>query len=174
MDSKKSELRKRLKQRRLELTNAEHTLMSRAICEGLTEVTDWSKVKAVHFFEPIRELLEVDLNNFISDLQDTYADMSFFTTKEIEGQWETVALQPGEVPDSFDGFDVIIVPMLGFDQSLNRIGYGGGFYDKFLAEQPDALKVGVCFDEGIIDQLPAEPPDIPMDLIVTEDRIYKR
>jgi len=62
--------------------------------------------------------------------------------------------------------------MLGFDKTLNRIGYGGGYYDKFLANQPDAQKIGVCFEQGKVEHIPAEPHDIPLDIIITEEKVY--
>ncbi len=72
----------------------------------------------------------------------------------------------GELPEQFD---VIIVPMLGFDpKTMHRIGYGGGFYDKFLATQPHAKKIGVCFDLGKVDHIETEAHDVPLDLIITE------
>jgi 5-formyltetrahydrofolate cyclo-ligase len=71
-------------------------------------------------------------------------------------------------------FDVIIVPMLGFDTSLQRIGWGGGYYDKFLATQPKAKKIGVCYSIGEVERIPAEPHDIPLDMIMTERHTYKK
>jgi 5-formyltetrahydrofolate cyclo-ligase len=62
--------------------------------------------------------------------------------------------------------------MLAFDTSLQRIGYGGGYYDRFLATQPQARKVGVCFELGKVQYVRSEPHDIPLDSIVTERRVY--
>lgn len=172
MEIEKTAVRQALKWKRMELTTAEHTLKNRAIAKNLEAAVDWSKVKSVHFFEPIAQLMEVDLNDFISSLQDRYPGMSFYTPKQIEGVWENVGLQAGKVPDHFD---VIIVPMLGFDPATrHRIGYGGGFYDKFLANQPTVRKIGVCFEEGRVDKLPVEAHDIALDLIVTEENLYQR
>ena len=64
--------------------------------------------------------------------------------------------------------------MLGFNsKALHRIGYGGGYYDKFLATQPQAQKIGVCFEQGKLAQIPAELHDIPLDVIITENHIYR-
>lgn len=77
-----------------------------------------------------------------------------------------VSVKEGPPPAEFD---LILVPMLGFDDQLQRIGYGGGYYDKFLATQPHASKIGVCFELGRLDQpIPAEPHDIPLERVVTE------
>jgi 5-formyltetrahydrofolate cyclo-ligase len=82
-------------------------------------------------------------------------------------------LKNGKLVNSKLKFDIIIVPMLGFDEQLNRLGYGGGFYDRFLANQLQARKIGVCFDACLVNKVPFEPHDITMDLIVTETKTYK-
>jgi 5-formyltetrahydrofolate cyclo-ligase len=165
MSETKSEMRARLKRARLELTDAEWTINSRAIVENLKQAADWSQVKTLHYFEPLRQPMEPDINEFITYLEDNYPGLKLFTPRLIDKKWQLVAAKGGQEPAEFDA---VIVPMLGFDGQLNRIGYGGGYYDKFLATQARAKKIGVCFELGRVDQLPTEPHDIPLDLIVTE------
>lgn len=62
----------------------------------------------------------------------------------------------------------IVVPMVGYDLHLNRLGYGGGFYDRFLPRAPQALRIGIAFSEQEVDSLLAEDTDIPMDFIATD------
>ena len=65
--------------------------------------------------------------------------------------------------------EVVIVPGAVFDRRGYRLGYGGGYYDRFLAlEAPQALRIGLCFDLQLVDQLPEEAHDVPMDWLVTE------
>ncbi|HEX9375353.1 MAG TPA: 5-formyltetrahydrofolate cyclo-ligase [Actinomycetota bacterium] len=65
--------------------------------------------------------------------------------------------------------DVVIVPGLAFDRSGHRVGYGRGFYDRFLgALRPDALTVGICFSLQLVDEVPHGRGDRPVDLVVTE------
>jgi 5-formyltetrahydrofolate cyclo-ligase len=66
--------------------------------------------------------------------------------------------------------DVIIVPGIAFDLKLNRIGFGGGFYDRFL-KKSNAVKIGVCYDFQVTDSIETEEHDIKMDLVVTEKRM---
>jgi 5-formyltetrahydrofolate cyclo-ligase len=166
----KSELRRQLRQTRLSMSDGERVLKSREIVKKLADVTDWSAVKALNYFEPIHGLLEVDIRDFITGLEDKYLDLKMSTPRLIGGTWELVTVRGNPAPDSFD---IIIVPMLGFDpESLHRIGYGGGYYDKFLATQTQTQKIGVCFESGNVDQIPAEAYDIQMDRIVTESTIY--
>jgi len=61
---------------------------------------------------------------------------------------------------------------LAFDHNLNRLGYGGGFYDRFLANTT-ALKIAIAYDFQVKESIPSEAHDIKMDFIVTEQRIYE-
>jgi 5-formyltetrahydrofolate cyclo-ligase len=68
--------------------------------------------------------------------------------------------------------DVVLVPGVAFDEALNRIGYGVGYFDRFLKET-DALKVGICFDMQIVPCITTQPHDVRMDMVVTEKRVIK-
>lgn len=65
--------------------------------------------------------------------------------------------------------DVVIVPAVAFDEKLFRLGYGGGYYDRFL-EGTDVTKIGVCFDFQITDELPSEKHDKRIDMVISEKR----
>ncbi len=67
---------------------------------------------------------------------------------------------------------VVFVPGLAFDASLQRIGYGGGYYDRFLGAFQKRMAVGLSFKEQIIDSVPCAGYDEPLDLIVTPERAY--
>lgn len=59
--------------------------------------------------------------------------------------------------------DAVLVPLVAFDDGLNRLGYGGGNYDRFLGElRGDALVVGIAFKEQRVDAVPLEPHDLPL------------
>jgi 5-formyltetrahydrofolate cyclo-ligase len=67
--------------------------------------------------------------------------------------------------------ETIILPMLGFDRTGGRIGYGAGYYDRFLAKNRNVRKIGIAFACQEYDNLPADENDIPMDYIITEEGI---
>lgn len=68
--------------------------------------------------------------------------------------------------------DLVILPGAAFDREGQRLGYGGGFYDRFLArEAPRALRVGLGFAVQVVERLPVLPHDMPMDLLFTEDEV---
>lgn len=65
---------------------------------------------------------------------------------------------------------VCILPALGYDQSFFRLGYGGGYYDRFLQSFP-GIAVGVCLEDFLCETVFSEPHDVAADLLVTESRI---
>jgi len=67
---------------------------------------------------------------------------------------------------------LFLVPGLAFDPAGRRLGYGLGFYDRAFADAaPGALKVGLAFELQILESVPADPHDVPLDFVVTEDRV---
>jgi 5-formyltetrahydrofolate cyclo-ligase len=65
--------------------------------------------------------------------------------------------------------DLVVVPGLAFDRAGNRLGHGGGHYDRFLTRlRPDAVAVGVCFACQLVDSVPSATGDVPVDAVVTE------
>ena len=86
---------------------------------------------------------------------------------------EPAAAAPGR-QRSVDDADVVIVPGAGFDLSGNRIGYGGGYYDRLLSGLRKAVPVvAPAYEEQVVDALPAEPHDRKVDVIVTDRRVIR-
>lgn len=174
MDMTKAELRHQLRQARLSMSGEERQAKSQLINEKLLGLIDWSPIRFLHYYEPLMELGEVDITGFINTLGKVHPQIDLFTARKFDGSWRVVPID-SEQSSATPSFDVIIVPMLGFDPtSLHRLGYGGGFYDKFLSTQERANKIGVCFEQGRAENLPTDPHDIALDQIVTETNLYKR
>lgn len=72
-----------------------------------------------------------------------------------------------------DNPEVTLVPMLAFDSGLYRLGYGGGYYDRFLTGS-STLKIGLAFDEQETDEIKIDKYDVPLDIIVTPTRVIRR
>lgn len=73
-------------------------------------------------------------------------------------------IDDGPVAD--DPTALVLMPGLAFDPQGHRMGYGGGFYDKFLAAQPGHPTVALCYEFQMLPQLPCESHDIPVDLVL--------
>lgn len=71
-----------------------------------------------------------------------------------------------------DQIDVMIIPMVVFDEQKNRMGHGQGFYDRYLKNYR-GLKIGIAFECQKAEMLVTQPHDVPMDLIITEDAVYQ-
>ncbi|TET52762.1 MAG: 5-formyltetrahydrofolate cyclo-ligase, partial [Actinobacteria bacterium] len=72
--------------------------------------------------------------------------------------------------------NVIIVPGVAFDKEHHRLGYGGGYYDRLIAETRDPIPetpifIGLAFEEQIVDKLPHNKHDQKVDFIITEKRV---
>jgi 5-formyltetrahydrofolate cyclo-ligase len=68
--------------------------------------------------------------------------------------------------------DVLFVPLVGFTPALERLGQGGGHYDRWLAEHPPRLTIGLAWDVQACDTLPTEHHDQRLDAVITPTRIY--
>lgn len=68
---------------------------------------------------------------------------------------------------------VILVPALAIDTEGFRLGYGAGYYDRYLAANPDVVTVGVVFAEFIVEGLPREAHDRPVDWVLCEDKVFE-
>jgi 5-formyltetrahydrofolate cyclo-ligase len=86
-------------------------------------------------------------------------------------QWG-VAEPIGRQPVAIEDVQVVIVPALGADRRGHRIGYGYGYYDEFLAGTP-AMKIAPVYAACLVDAVPSETYDVPMDVLVTENDITK-
>lgn len=155
----KKQLRAKLLEVRKKLKTDELKRLTELVRQNLLSYLTDKDYETVHCFEPIQSLWELDVIGL-------FDNKKLFTSRKLDNEWQDVSVNGiDEVPKTYD---LIIVPMLGFDASLNRIGYGSGYYDKFLATQPDALKVGVCLEQGRVEKLPVEAHDIPLDVVITE------
>ncbi|MCX7658787.1 MAG: 5-formyltetrahydrofolate cyclo-ligase, partial [Oscillospiraceae bacterium] len=102
------------------------------------------------------------------EIKDVEAELA----KGCYGILEPVKELARRVPP--ENLDMVIVPGVAFDLKKNRIGYGGGYYDRFLKKMRfNCLKVGIAFEFQIVPEIPASENDVPVDIIVTEKRIIK-
>jgi 5-formyltetrahydrofolate cyclo-ligase len=75
-------------------------------------------------------------------------------------------VKDGPVAD--DQSALIIMPGLAFDLAGHRVGYGGGFYDRFLEREPNHPRIALCFDFQLVDQIEAEAHDVLVDQVITD------
>jgi len=106
-----------------------------------------------------RKLLVSELKDFEKELEIGY--YGILTPKK---EYQRI-LSPNIV-------DLVLVPGVAFDVEGYRVGYGGGYYDRFFSSlKKDVIKIGLCYDLQILSQVPRDPYDIPVDLIISENRL---
>jgi len=72
--------------------------------------------------------------------------------------------------------DILMIPLVAFDVNLNRLGYGGGYYDRYLSKiskKKKIIKIGIAYSFQKIKKIPISNYDIKLDYIITEKKIYK-
>lgn len=105
-----------------------------------------------------RELLPYEIKDLNSNIK-----ISDYGIREPDPQTSQY-IDPKEI-------DVVIVPAIAFDKNGFRLGYGAGFYDRFLITlRDDAITVGVAFELQVFDEIPIEDHDVKLDYIITENR----
>ncbi|MDD1655298.1 MAG: 5-formyltetrahydrofolate cyclo-ligase [Methanomicrobiales archaeon] len=108
-------------------------------------------------------IVKADVSLRLSYLEDPAVLVpSTFNVPEPIGN--EIPARPGDV-------DTIILPMLGFDRNGGRLGYGAGYYDRFLAQNPRIRKIGIAYACQEADRIPVDGNDIHMNCIITEDGI---
>jgi len=116
---------------------------------------------------PIVNDLNLDLSHSILDTSTVFVQGKYNIPIPKEPQFFSIS-QLNQLST------IVIVPLVGFDACCNRIGYGKGFYDRFLQKIPNAKKIGIAFAMQEVQTIPIENTDIPLDIIITEETIFYR
>jgi len=107
-----------------------------------------------------------------SDMRPILLDTLSASALDVDRFGIRVPLKRHEV--ELQALDVVIVPGVAFDRSGARLGRGGGFYDRFLKSLLDGtMRVGACFSAQLLEEIPTDPHDLAVDLIVTESGIHQ-
>jgi 5-formyltetrahydrofolate cyclo-ligase len=184
----KKELRTKYKALRSQLSDNDLEEMSLAIANKVLALPVWEK-NYFHIFLPITEHKEVN-TEFILHLlsgkdKEIIISKSDFVTREMTHFLLTdntkIKKNQYNIPEPVDGIevpskkiDVVFVPLLAFDKTGHRAGYGKGFYDKFLKEcKPETIKIGLSFFEAEEQIKDVFENDVKLDYCVTPDRVYE-
>lgn len=105
-------------------------------------------------------------------------DIIFYETEYLEDLKPGAfgILEPSDmVPKFVDNKGICFVPGIAFDKKGNRLGFGKGYYDRFLRDKSHITKIGICYDFQLLKhiEIPAEDFDIKMDMIITEKEIIR-
>lgn len=183
----KNELRQKYKALRNALKADEIADKSVAIANNLLQLKVWDKTY-FHLFLTMENQKEVHTDLIQHVLwgrdKEIIVSKSDFESCSLQHYLLTestrLALNPYGIPEPIDGIevpatklDVVFVPLLAFDEKGHRVGYGKGFYDRFLSEcNPDVIKIGLSFFAAEETAIPYNDTDIPLDYCITPEKIF--
>lgn len=185
----KVQLRKRMKAVRNALSETERNLYSMQISDRLCKQSWYAKADTILVYSAIQSEADLDLfcKKAWADEKKLYfpkvfgekmdffcvSDASQLTSGAFHVMEPDVDTYPLEIFSSAQSQVPILVPGVAFSKRGERIGYGKGYYDRYIGAHPGLLPIGICFECQLLDELPAEPQDIAMCQIVTELDEYK-
>ncbi|HZW63336.1 MAG TPA: 5-formyltetrahydrofolate cyclo-ligase [Flavobacteriaceae bacterium] len=184
----KAQLRKHYKTLRKQLNPETVEKYSLDIANSLLKLNIWNR-SYYHIFLPIKEQREVNTEYILHILQGKdkhiVVSKSNFNTSTLSHflLTDTTVLKKNayHIPEPVDGIEiptdkleVVFVPLLAFDKHGNRVGYGKGFYDRFLNNcNPGTLKIGLSFFEAENSIEDLQPADERLDYCVTPKKVYR-
>ena len=178
----KQALRQEMREKRKALSPASYAKKCTEIQKQLEFLPQWQKARTLLLYVSTDE--EVDTRRLIHDALEK--NRHVFVPK-MNGDtlvicplrdWEDLKpggfgiMEPCEIVEEAhpESMDLILVPGLAFDRRGHRLGYGKGFYDKLL-KNTRGFKVGLAFSEQVVEELPTEAHDVPLDLIITDSAL---
>lgn len=182
----KNLIRKQMKQLREDMTRTERFEKSMRIFEQLITVPEFKRADRIYTYVSMdNEIDTIMLIDYSLSLEKRVfvprvsgKNMEFYEISDISelspgymGIYEPDI--NGKEPDySRTGF--MCMPGLAFDKSYNRIGYGGGFYDRYLSVGNKLYKAALAYEAQLLESIPAQDGDVRPDMIVTEESIYRK
>ncbi len=182
LEDVKERLRKEILRKRIEYSDRFDA--NKKIVERIRELEEFKKAKTVLLYYPIKG--EPDITPLFYEIKERKGRVAFPKIKgdEIEAvevnDLEDLRKGKFNIPEPAGGgkispeeLDIVFVPGIVFDMELYRIGFGKGFYDRFL-KNVKCPKVGVAYSFQIVNSFPHSPWDVPLDIIVTEKGVIRR
>lgn len=173
----KAELRRQIRQMKREMTPEQIETASVRLGKLFLETEQYRQAKTVYGYLPYNQEVRT-MPILARALQDgkrvavpkIYGDqMRFIYLSDLEQVEKSPKGIPEPIADGPEGDDptaLVLMPGLAFTKDGCRMGYGGGYYDKFLAKEPDHPTVALCYGFQIVECLPTEEYDVPADLVL--------
>lgn len=183
MESKK-DIRKRVLEKRNQITEKEWEERSRSIYKKVVTHPFFLQADAIYCYVDYRS--EVGTRKIIEHAWNCEKkvatpkvngdEMAFYYIQSFEDLLEGFKGIPEPRPThpAKDEQVLVIMPGVAFDMKCNRIGYGKGYYDKYLRVHPNANTIAIAFELQMVESIPAENYDICPDIIITEEKTYER
>ena len=150
--------------KRLELSRSDVLAYSNNVIEQIKNLDFYNKDLLIGLYMPIKNEIEVKLDNKACYPKVEGNDLKFYIPDSFEVGCFNVLEPIGTLVDKND-IDIIIVPLLYFDKDNNRVGYGKGYYDRYLSDYK-GITIGVAYDFQELDKIDAKPTDVKLNYII--------
>lgn len=173
----KKTLRKQIREQKRAMTPEQITTASEKLVQMFLETALYRQAKTIYGYLPYNQEVRT-----VPILEQALADgkrvavpkvcgdeMKFIYMTDLTQVEEGYAGIPEPIADGPVGDDptaLVLMPGMAFTKEGHRMGYGGGFYDKFLAEEPNHPTIALCYDFQIFESLPTEEFDVPVDCVL--------
>jgi len=183
--SEKEQIRDRARVERGKLTPEKIDMMSRAICRSVRNILDGqdnvmlyaSKGPEVNTRPLMAALLSEGVAVVVPIIEKETRSLRLSSIDDLSVLVRSTFSVPepigNEIPVREEDIGTVVVPMIAFDRKGHRLGYGAGYYDRFLSGHPGVTKIGVAFSCQEVPVIPADENDVAMDMIVTEHEIIR-
>jgi 5-formyltetrahydrofolate cyclo-ligase len=183
--SEKKQVRDQARAERDKLAPEEIAVKSRAICRSVESVLNGHNIVMLYASKGqemnTRPLMESLLSKGIGvvvpiiEKETRTLRLSFINDLSLLVSSTFSVPEPigNEIPARKEDIRAVIVPLIAFDRKGHRLGYGAGYYDRFLSGNPGLMKIGVAFSCQEVPETQSDENDIAMDMIVTEDEIIR-
>lgn len=182
----KDQLRGQLQKRLLAIPSEQRNEKSRRACQNLISASQFQSATSIMMYLPLPhevDTTEAILNAWQSGKSVAVPKISWQQRRMIAV--EINSLETGlpasaaglrnpvmGVPMPFEEIDLVVTPALGFDRGGNRLGRGGSYYDRFFTDEKfRASKCGLAFAEQVVDSIPVDSRDVPVDFLVTDEEV---
>lgn len=173
----KKELRRIIREKKRAMTAAEIETASRRLGELFAETEEYQNAKTIYGYLPYNQEVRTVpmLQKALEDgkrvaVPKVYGDdMKFIYMDDLSAVSEGYAGIPEPIADgpvAEDTTALVLMPGMAFTKNGDRMGYGGGFYDKFLAAEPEHPTVALCYAFQMVEELPTAEYDIPVDKVL--------
>ena len=173
----KKTLRAEIRAKKRAMTEEQIESASRRLGELFADCEAYRQAKTIYGYLPYNQEVRTVpmLERALADgkrvaVPKVYGDRMKFIymtdLNRVEKGYANIPEPVDDEPVAEDPTALVLMPGLAFDREGHRIGYGGGFYDKFLAEEPEHPTVALCYEFQMLETLETEEFDIPVDLVL--------
>ncbi|HXI00136.1 MAG TPA: 5-formyltetrahydrofolate cyclo-ligase [Sphingobacteriaceae bacterium] len=187
----KASLRKDYLEKRLNLTRSRYWHLNDALLEQF-KTYNWHLHECIHVYLPIADYKEIDTFSVLSYFKEFHPNLNVVIPKTdfkkismknilYDTKYTILGRNKYGIPEPIHGkvilsekIDAVLLPLLAFDLKGNRVGYGKGFYDRFLAGcKPETVKIGLSFFDPVDQISDMNEFDVQMNMCITPEKIWK-